>query len=88
MIGIDTNILVRVFIDDDPAQVRAVRKLVAQAETGQLFISIIVIVEFVWTLQAAFKVQKRDLIGALEGVLTRSEFVVVTRPRGSVADIC
>ena len=79
MIGIDTNILLRVFIDDDPAQVRAVRKRVAEAEAGQLFISIVVMVEFVWTLQAAFKVQRRDLIGALEGVLTRAVFVVEDR---------
>ena len=85
MIGIDTNILVRVFIDDDPAQVRAVRRFVAHAEAGQLFISIIVMVEFVWTLQAAFKVQKPDLIAALEGILTRSVFVVEDRSEVEVA---
>ncbi len=79
MIGIDTNVLVRVFIDDDPAQANAARKFVAHAEAGQLFISIIVMVEFVWTLQAAFKVRKPDVIAALEGILTRSVFVVEDR---------
>ena len=56
MIGVDTNVLIQVFIDDDPDQTTAARQLVAGAAPGGLLISIIVLVEFVWTLRAIFKV--------------------------------
>jgi predicted nucleic-acid-binding protein len=34
MIGVDTNVLLRLFVDDDPAQARVARDLVAEAPTG------------------------------------------------------
>lgn len=80
MIGVDTNVLIRVFIDDDPDQTTAARQLVAGAAPGGLLISIIVLVEFVWTLRAIFKVDKTDLANALDGILTRTAFVVEDRP--------
>lgn len=79
MIGVDTNVLLRVFIDDDPEQVAAARKLVSSAEPDQLLISIIVLVEFIWTLRSTFKVEKADLVAALDGVLTRAAFVIEDR---------
>jgi predicted nucleic-acid-binding protein len=79
MIGLDTNVLIRVFIDDDPTQVAEARHLVATATAGQLFVSIIVFVEFLWTLQSHFRVDKVDLVRATEGLLTTSVFVIEDR---------
>jgi predicted nucleic-acid-binding protein len=79
MIGVDTNILIRVFIDDEPAQTAAARKLVSGAEDGSLLVSIIVLVEFIWTLRSSFKVDKAALTITLEGILTRAAFVVEDR---------
>ena len=80
MIGLDTNLLIRIFIDDDPKQVAAARRLVADAAAGELLVSIIVLVEFVWTLQSHFKADKADIVRALEGLMTGSVFVIEDRP--------
>jgi len=79
MIGLDTNVLIRVFIDDDPSQTAAARKLVSGASPGQLLISVVVLVEFVWTLRSAFRVERTMLAATLEGILTGSAFVVEDR---------
>lgn len=50
MDGIDTNVLLRFFDPaDDPDQAAAVRKLVQRQ--GTVFVSPIVLAEFVWTLR-------------------------------------
>jgi predicted nucleic-acid-binding protein len=52
MIGIDTNILVRAFLEDDKAQAKASQELMKHASDKQkLFISSYAILEFVWVLK-------------------------------------
>jgi len=52
MIGIDTNVLVRVFLEDDVDQAEAAKKLmVAASKRNQLFISSYALLEFVWVLK-------------------------------------
>jgi predicted nucleic-acid-binding protein len=68
MIGIDTNILVRLTMRDDEAQFIAAQDFVAQklssAQPG--FICVIAVVEFVWTLRRVFKLSDDSAIAALE----------------------
>jgi predicted nucleic-acid-binding protein len=58
MIAIDTNILVRLLVDDpgQPEQVRAVR-ILAQ-KTGAVYVPTIVLVECVWVLDSAYHFNK------------------------------
>lgn len=66
MIGIDTNVLVRVLVEDveQPHQTQVARALVCS--TPQVYVSQIVQVETVWVLESAYKFDKMSIIQALE----------------------
>ena len=50
VIGLDTMILLPVFIDDDPLQAAAARRFILKAAPSGLFVSDLVLAEMVWTL--------------------------------------
>ena len=81
MIAIDTNVLVRILVDDSgqPDQVQAARKLASDAK--QLFVPQIVQVEMVWVLQAAYKLKKTAIIAVLEHLLHNSAFELQAKDR-------
>ncbi len=59
MISIDTNILVRVFLDDDKEQSSQARSLILEAtENNNLFISSYALLEFVWVLKTKKFIRK------------------------------
>jgi predicted nucleic-acid-binding protein len=68
MIAIDTNVLVRVLVDDpsSPAQCEQARTLLK--ENSVVFISQIVLVETVWVLESAYRFDKSQLITVLEHI--------------------
>lgn len=79
MIGVDTNILVRFFVGDDPAQADKARELLAQRnETDPAFVSVLVVAELVWVLQKFYEVPQA-YINEMLGVLTGGAGVVVER---------
>ena len=55
MIGVDTNILLRLWLNDDPAQSKRIDALLAAwgGMPGSLLVTDVVLVEAIWTLQAA-----------------------------------
>lgn len=63
MKAIDTNVLVRFLIDDDPDQCRRARALAARAQVDgeRLFVSDVVLCEVVWVLSRTYRV-KRDVV--------------------------
>jgi len=65
MISIDTNVLIRVLVNDpeEIEQVNAARSVVSKAR--KVFISQIVQVETVWVLGRGYKLKKSDLIDLL-----------------------
>ena len=79
MIGLDTNVLLRVFVDDNPAQVAAARRFVAKAAPGGLFVTDLVLVELVWTLKRLLGTDKARIVDVLRRLLERSEFVLEHR---------
>ena len=78
MIGLDTNILIRLLVEDDPRQVKAARELVANAVAkGELLrVDPIVLCEVVWVLRTAYRVPKVRIVNALEGLLSAAELEV------------
>ena len=56
MIGLDTNLLLRLWLNDDPAQNRRIDKLLADhgGAPGSLLVTDVVLVEAVWTLRSAY----------------------------------
>lgn len=69
MIAVDTNVLVRVIVDDEesPEQSQQARTLVQVA--GAVWISQIVQVEFVWVLERAYELDKAEIVQALQILL-------------------
>jgi len=58
MIGIDTNLLVRIFTNDDPIQAsRAVKVL----QSGDLYITKTVLLETEWVLRHAYEIEKANI---------------------------
>lgn len=56
MIGVDTNVLARLFLEDDEKQTRVAQKFFAQRSAEDpAFVSVVVLVEFVWLLTSRYK---------------------------------
>lgn len=56
--GVDTNVVVRLLLRDDPAQVERVDALVA---AGELFVPFTVLIETEWVLRAVYKLQRQSI---------------------------
>ena len=70
MVGLDTNILVRLLTRDDENQARQARDLLEKhaAEDGALFVSDIVLAELTWTLARAYGLAKADISAAIKAL--------------------
>ena len=69
MIAIDTNVLVRVIVEDAgrPEQTKIARELVKNAQ--QVYVTQIVQVECTWVLAKVYKIDKPRLVNVLEHLL-------------------
>ena len=67
MIGIDTNILVRLLTDDDPVQAEAVRCLLTPLDkvAESVVINNIVLVETLWTLHRLYGFDRQTQLDVL-----------------------
>ena len=71
MHGLDTNILVRFFAADDPAQYRRARKLLEDgcSEKNPGWISAVVLVETIWVLSRIYGYDKASLSTVISELL-------------------
>lgn len=78
MIALDTNLLVRLLIQDDEAQARAVERLFVRAkrERTPLFVADVVLCELVWVLTRRAKQSRARIADALEQLLDTESIVV------------
>jgi len=77
MIGLDTNILVRYFIKDDPEQTRrAVNLIYSLSQTEPGWIGVAVFMELDWVLNNVFKVKKDRVVGIFDTLLASRELIV------------
>ena len=78
MIGLDTNILVRLVVADDPAQTARAQRFVETRCTPEApgFINCIVLVEFVWVLASVYDYQRSQIASALEALLAGDDRIV------------
>jgi predicted nucleic-acid-binding protein len=81
MIGIDTNILLRLWLDDDPVQSKRIDRLLADhgGDPGSLLVTDVVLVEAVWTLKSAFEQDKRAQSIAVRSLLEELAFAFEDR---------
>jgi predicted nucleic-acid-binding protein len=79
MIALDTNVLVRLVLQDDERQARAAEQAVIRARRQQtaLFVSDVVLCEFVWVLTRRARLSRADIADAVEQLL-HTELIVVS----------
>ena len=71
MIGIETNVLVRLFVDDDPVQVREAREFVAGRcePDNPAFVDRVALCEMVWVLSAGYGFGRAEIAGVIQKLL-------------------
>lgn len=75
MIAVDTNILVRIFVEDETTdQVEAARKLASHAK--KIFVPQIVQIELVWVLKTAFQLNKKMILIVLKELQHNDAFIL------------
>jgi predicted nucleic-acid-binding protein len=76
MIGIDTNVLVRLIVNDDERQSQAAEDFIrGSASSGhRCYVSSIVLVETVWVLETAYGYRRAQLADAMTSVLEVEQF--------------
>lgn len=72
MIGVDTNVLVRYLVADDPGQAAKAKRYM---ESSAIYVSCIVLAETVWVLESAYGYDKEAIVTALEQLLSTHEIV-------------
>lgn len=77
MIGIDTNVLVRYLLQDDPAQGRKATRFIEQCTADEPGgISQIVLCELVWVLTRGYRYTRSQIALALEKILHTPQFEI------------
>jgi predicted nucleic-acid-binding protein len=77
VIGLDTNVLVRYVMQDDPRQSpRATRLMDSLDPEAPGFVSLVVIVELVWVLKSNYGLDRSQVATVLETLLRSKELVI------------
>lgn len=77
MIGVDTNILVRFLVQDDPKQSEAARSLFARCSVRDpAFVGREALIETVWVLESAYGLTPGKIAPAILGLLEAEEIMV------------
>ena len=76
MIGIDTNVLVRYLVQDDPKQARLSTRFFENQENRDqgFYLTEVVLCELVWVLESAYKIRRREVATTLDRVLRTASF--------------
>lgn len=71
MIGLDTNVIVRYIMQDDPDQSRQATDLIEGNLSGDEpgFIALLALAEILWVLKTVYRIPKAGLVTVVEGLL-------------------
>lgn len=74
MIALDTNVLVRFLVEDDPLQTKQASALLQRGidEDATFYVPDIVLCEVVWVLSTSYRVPRQEIIGHLRKLLHAS----------------
>ena len=77
MIALDTHVLVRFLVQDEPEQARIAGEMIERLTgTDPGFVGREVLVELVWVLERAYGYSRSEIAGALDGLLSATELVI------------
>lgn len=66
MLAVDTNVVVRLLVNDDQRQGAMARRLF---ESGEIFIGVTVLLETAWVLESVYELSAGDAARVLRGLL-------------------
>lgn len=77
MIGLDTNVLVRYVMQDDPKQSQKASRLIESltSETPG-FVPLVALIELVWVLISCYDLTREEVSQVLDGLLRAKEIVL------------
>ena len=81
MIGLDTNVLVRYFAQDEPKQAAAARALIQTRLTREDLghVNVVTLAETCWVLQRLYAAGREELVQVVENLLAAPNIVVERR---------
>lgn len=81
MIGVDSNVLARYLIQDDPAQTMIAQRFLETELSDQQpgFVSLVVLVETLWVLRRLYSVTPADLVETVRDLLEIGQLHVEQR---------
>ena len=87
MIAFDTNVLLRLLLNDDASQARKAQALLDQAvsRSDKVLLPDIVLCELEWVLGSVYEVPKAQIIETLRHLLGAEEFAFLNRAAVTVA---
>jgi predicted nucleic-acid-binding protein len=77
MIALDTNILIRFFMKDDPAQVARVRAVMNSLTVEYpAWVGLAAVQELVWVLTSTYQANRADVLLCIDSLLTMKEIIM------------
>lgn len=78
MIGLDTNVLARLFVEDDITQARQAREFVAARCTRQSpgFVDRVALCELVWVLSSVHDYRRTEIAPIIEKLLSSQDLIL------------
>lgn len=78
MIGLDTNVIARLFVDDNAAQVKAARRFVAERckPNAPGFIDRVALCETVWVLTSVHGYERQSIADVIQELLASRDIVL------------
>lgn len=82
MIGLDSNVLLRILVKDDPEQFRVATQVISALSREQPgYINLVVLAEVCWTLTRRYKAAPARLISVARALVESETIVVQDRDR-------
>jgi predicted nucleic-acid-binding protein len=77
MIGLDTNVLLRFFLQDDPVHsARSIALFDSLIPRNPGYVSLVTLVELVWVLDRTYRKSRNEISALVKGLLESNELVL------------
>lgn len=77
MIGLDTNVIIRYIVKDDPTQsALAVKFIRSVSEDDPAFVSLVVVGELIWVIESSYGFNGSELVDVIESPLSSKELIL------------
>jgi predicted nucleic-acid-binding protein len=82
VLGIDTNVVMRLLVSDDAEQTRRARKLIEQALDSEesVLVSLLVLIESEWVLRSRYEFKRDAILGIFRALLEARELSFEDEP--------